>query len=471
MAITSYATNTYDPTASAQALTDKYTADLQARITAQTKAATATSSGLVNLKMALTTFSSSLMSMTTNKSMLQQSATFSSTSVGTATASTSAAAGTYSLFVEKVATSNQISLSGLGGTAVPASGDGTLKIKLANNTDFTVDLSKANTDGDSTTLSAKEIAAAINAEPHNNSRVTASVITIGGVAQLVLTSNVSGEDGALSIDAGAMADGPLKTALSATPNQLVAAQDAVIWVGGKPADPSDTSNRVKQSSNTFSNIDGVSMTFTKAQASGDAPITLTVALDTAATTTNAQSFVTAYNKLKSALDAMTDPGDPSSSKAAGVFSTDSGVRVLRDQLVRTLRETASGALATFGITAQRDGTLALDSTKFDAAIKANPTGLDKVIGSSSPVGAGGIAAKLDGYIKSWTSTNGLLSQRETSVAKQQKTLDERQTKFEADYVVMYNRYKAQFTELQTLQARMSQTTDMFDALFGTDKTK
>ena len=49
MAISTNASNTYDPTASAQALTDKYTADLQARITAQTKAATATSIAAVPL--------------------------------------------------------------------------------------------------------------------------------------------------------------------------------------------------------------------------------------------------------------------------------------------------------------------------------------------------------------------------------------------------------------------------------------
>ena len=471
MAFSTSASNTYDPTASAQALTDKYTVDLQARITAQTKAATATAGGLASLKMALTSFSSSLMGLTSGKTMLVQGATFSNTALGSATASESAAAGTYSLFVEKVATNNQISLGGLSNMAMPAAGDGTLKIKLANNTDFTVDLSKANTDADSATLSAKDIAAAINAEPKNNSRVTASVITIGGVAQLVLTSNVSGEEGALSLDTGAMAAGTLKDALDTTPKQLVTAQDAIIWVGGKPTDPLDTSNRVKQSSNTFSNIDGVKMTFTKAQASGDAPMTLTVALDSSATTTNAQSFVTAYNKLKAVLDGLTDPGDPASAKAAGVFSTDSGVRVLRDQLVRTLRETATGALANFGITAQRNGTLALDATKLTAALKNNPGGLDKAIGNNSASAPSGIAGKLDKFIETWTSANGQLSQRETSVAKLQKSLDERQTKFEADYTAMYNRYKAQFTQLQALQARMAQTTDMFDALFGSDKSK
>ena len=469
MAISTNASNTYDPTASAQALTDKYTADTQARITAQTKAATATSAGLTSMKMAMTSFTSSLLSLT-SKSIVAQGAAFSNAAIGSATAGATAAAGSYSLFVEKVATSHQVSLDGIGGSAVPASGDGNLKIKLANNSDFTVDLSKANTDGD-TTLSAKEIAAAINAEPKNNSRVTASVITIGGIAKLVLMSNVSGEEGALSLDTDAMADGDLKTALAATPKELVKAEDAIIWVGGKPADTSDTSNRIKQSSNTFSNIDGVKMTFTKAQANGDAPITLTVALDNSATASNAQSFVDAYNKLKAVLDGLTDPGDPASAKAAGTFSTDSGVRALRDQLVRTLRETATGSLATFGITAQRNGTLALDTTKLAAAVAANPTGLDKAIGNNSGSAHSGIAGKLDKFIEIWTSSNGQLAQRETSVTKLQKTLDERQAKFETDYTTMYNRYKAQFTELQILQERMAQTTSMFDALFGDDKSK
>ena len=470
MAISTNASNTYDPTASAQALTDKYTADLQARITAQTKAATATSAGLASMKMALNSFTSSMLTLTSGKTLMTQSATVSNTSIGSATATQTAAAGTYSMFVEQVATNSQISVAGLGSTATPGAGEGTLKIKLGSNSDFTVDLSKANSDGNAT-LSAKEIAAAINAEPNNNARVTASVITIGGVAQLVLTSTVSGKDGELSLDASAMADGDLKTALSAAPKELVAAQNAIAWIGGKPADPSDTSNRVEQSSNTFSNIDGVKMTFTKAQAPGDAPLSITVALDTSATTTNAQSFVTAYNKLKAALDGLTDPGDPSSGKAAGTFSTDSGVRVLRDQMVRTLRESASGALATFGITAQRDGTLALDTTKFEAALKTNPTGLDKVLGNNSGSAPSGIVGKLDKFIDSWTKTNGQFSQREASVAKQQKSLEERQTKFEADYVVMYNRYKAQFTDLQVMQARMAQTTSMFDALFGDDSSK
>ena len=468
MALTTSASNTYDPTASAQALTDKYTADLQARITAQTKAAAATSGGLTNLKMALTTFSSSLLGLTgSGKTLLTQSAALSNTALGSATASSTAAPGTYSLFVEQVATNHQVSFGNLGDT--PLAEAGTLKIKVGTG-DFTVDLSKANSNADQL-LSVKEIAAAINAEPKNNSRVTASVITIGGVAQLVLTSNVSGKDGELAFDASMLGGGTLETAMTPKPKELVEAQNAILWVGARPADGQDNGSRIIQSSNTFSNIDGVKMTFTKAQAIGDAPMTLTVALDSSATTTNAQSFVTAYNKLKAVLDGLTDPGDPSSGKAAGVFSADSGVRVLRDQLVRTLRETVTGSLATFGITAQRNGTLALDTTKFEAAVKANPAGLDKAIGNNSASAPSGIAGKLDKFVESWTSTNGVLTQRETSVSKLQKSLDERQAKFEADYTAMYNRYKAQFTQLQALQARMSQTTDMFDALFGNDKSK
>ncbi|MEG0885319.1 MAG: flagellar filament capping protein FliD, partial [Janthinobacterium sp.] len=112
-----------------------------------------------------------------------------------------------------------------------------------------------------------------------------------------------------------------------------------------------------------------------------------------------------------------------------------------------------------------------DTTKFDAAMKTNPAGLDKAIGDYSSNTPSGIAGKLNKFVDSWTSANGMLTQRETSVSKLQKSLDVRQAKFEADYTTMYNRYKAQFTQLQALQARMSQTTDMFDALFGNDKSK
>ncbi|MET3131976.1 flagellar hook-associated protein 2 [Oxalobacteraceae bacterium GrIS 1.11] len=460
MASTS-ASTAIDPVSAAKAYTDKYTVDQQALITAQTKAAQDTATGLSTLQTAISTYQASLSTLTGAKTLLTQGVTFSAPGIASATAGPSAVAGSYAFFVESVATNNQVSYGGLSDT--PAAGSGSLTLSVGG-ASFSVDLSAADKDNNGT-LTPKEIAAAINAEPHNNSMVTASIITIGGVAQLVLSSNTSGVAGALTLDASAVSNAPLQAALTNPANikQTVAAQDAVVWLGAQ-----GTGTRIQQGSNTFSNVDGVNITFTRAQAVGEQAVTATVGLDSAATTANAQSFVDSYNKLKTVLDTLTDPGDPQNGVAAGIFSQDSGVRVLRDQMVRTLRETSVGALSTFGITAQRNGTLGLDSARLATALAAKPNGLDLAIGSTAAGSPSAIASKLNTYLNTWSNTgDGQIATRQASVTQLQSSLTARQTKFEADYTATYNRYLAQFTQLQNLQQQMAQNSSMFDALFGT----
>ena len=445
----------YNVDVSAKAWTDRYTVDQQTLLTNQTRLAASVTKGLGTLKTAISAYQSSLNALTTRKSMLAQAATFSNTAVGSATASATAATGTYSFFVERLASTNQISLGGLAGN-VGASG--TLTISQTGGLNgFTVDLSSADTDG-AAGLSPKEIAAAINAAPHDSTMATASVITIGGNEQLVITSGKGGSAGALTLTAS----DPANAALQAPPQQLVAAQDAIIWLGAQT-----TGTKIEQGSNTFTGISGVSMSFTKAQAPGEAAFTMSVGLDTTATAANAQAFIDSYNKLKSTLDDLSTPGDPQKGIAAGPLAEDSGVRSLRDQMIRTLRENSVGALATYGISATRGGLLALDSTRLTNALKVNPGGLDTALGSNSIIAPSGVVGKLDKYLDTWSNTGtGQLAQRQASADKAQATLTKRQTAFEATYVATYNRYKAQFTKLNQLQAQMASNTDLFDSLFG-----
>jgi flagellar hook-associated protein 2 len=87
------------------------------------------------------------------------------------------------------------------------------------------------------------------------------VVTFGTDTQLVLTSTATGAATGVSLDLAKMGAGALKTALSDGANVSASTpQDAVAWIGGKAGTP------VTQASNTFSNIDGLSVTFTKAQA-------------------------------------------------------------------------------------------------------------------------------------------------------------------------------------------------------------
>jgi len=453
MAITS---PIYDPISTATALAEKYVSGQQQILTSRGSRATATDKALGDLGSALTTFQSALTSMgSAGKTLFAQSAVFSDTALGTASASATAAPGTYAVYVERLATASQVSLSGLNEDSGVS---GMLKVKVGT-TVIEVDLAKANTDGASTKLTPREIAAAINAHKDNASLVTASVITTGsGTYELVLTARNTGAGSAVSIDAAGAAASSL---YGKTANVLVNPTDALIRIG------SATGTAVTQASNTFSSIDGVKMTFTKTSAT---PVTLTVAPDTGATASNVQGFVDAYNKLKSVLDALVAPGDPSKGKAGGEFSGDSGVTALRDRLVSLLRQAGSTSLAAYGITANRQGALTLDSARLNSALARDPNGLDTLIGSASAAAPGGIAGKLDAYVKGWTSTtSGQIKTRREAVTKLQAELTSRQALLDKQYDSAYNRYLMQFTQLQTIQSQMTNNSSMFDALFSNDK--
>lgn len=444
--------NTYDPTSTAQALAESFTAGRQSILTRQTTQATATEKGLNSLSSVLSAFQSSLATLTgLNKTISASSAVFSDTGIASATATANAAAGTYSFFVQQVASAHKVSYGGMTDFA----GGGSLTLGAGTNS-FSVDLSTK------ATWTVRELAAAINGASGNTS-MSAAVVTTGSTSELVLTSKATGAANTISVSSTGT-DAGLAAKLGAAPNVLTQALDAIVRVG------SATGTEIRQASNTLNVIDGVTMTLTKAQAADSTPVTLTVASDTSKTTANAQAFVDAYNKLKTAIDSLVSAGDPKSGGEPGAFASDSGVRALRDRLVNALRGSGTTSLASFGITANRQGTLSLDSTRLNKALALNPTGLDTLIGSSAATGASGIAGQLNSYLTLWTnSANGQISSRKDAISELQADLTERQTALDKQYDSAYARYLTQFTQLQSVQSNMSYNTSLFDALFSSAK--
>lgn len=457
---------TYDPINTATSLATEYTKGQKSILDAQAAAATATTTGLSKLSSAMSAFQSALASLASgSKTVSANAATFSNSAIGTASATSSAVAGTYSFYVEQLATAGQVAYGGLTDTV--AAGSGNLNVMLADGSSFQIGLAAAdkNVDG---VLSAKEIAAAINIAAANNSRVTASTLNVNGTSTLVLTSNLTGADNAVSLDTSGVSNAALKTALDdpLNQNQVVSAKDAIVWIGAQ-----GTGTKVQQASNVYAVVDDVTMTFTKAQTVGDTPVTLTVAPDAAATAANVQTFVDAYNKLSSLLAELNAAGDASKSVKAGVFAADAGVSALRAGMISAVRTVAGGqSLVNYGITAQRDGTLALDTTRMKKAIAANPSGLDTLFGKTA-LGAGtGVLGKMDKLMSSWTnSATGQLGARKASVSKQQVSITDRQAILQNQYDNAYKRYLGQFTALQTLQSQMGSTTNLLTALFSSSK--
>jgi flagellar hook-associated protein 2 len=457
---------TYDPASTAAALAEKYIAPHQQSLAAKSSQASATAKALAALNSAILGYQASLAALTgPAKTMLSTSATFSDTTIGTASANASASAGSYAFFVERLASASQVSYAAVPDS--PAAAAGSFDIKLGGATAFTVDLAAAATDADANgTLTARELAAAINGAAGNASLVSASVVTIGGVAQLVLTAKNTGVANSVTLDPTNVADAGLKSALAAAPTTLVAAQDALVWLGAK-----GSGSPITQASNTFTNVDGVTMTFTRAHGAAESPVTLTVAVDASATAANVQAFIDGYNKLKDAVDAMVNVGDPSNGVSGGAFAHDSGVRVLQSKLVSLLREAGTASLAAFGITANRQGKLALDAGRLTRQMALDPKGLDKLIGSSGAAASSGIAGKLDTYLKLWSSAvDGQIKQRREATDKLQVTLAKRQDELDVQYERFYQRYLVQFTKLQSLQSQMSSNSSLFDALFGDKST-
>lgn len=453
---------TFDPKSTATNLAQLYVEGRQKILTTQSNNASAIASALTKLSTAMGTFRSALSSLSGQSSVLANKASFSS-EVGTATASASAAPGNYQFYVEQLATAGQVSYNGISNTAAATAGN--MIVTLADGSNFTVTLASAdkNLDG---TLTAKEIAAAINVEAGNNARVTASTMTVAGQTRLVLTSAKSGADNAVTgIDTSQITDPGLATELGAG-NQTVlqAAKDAIVWIGAQGGDPA---NKLQQSSNTFNVIDGVSMTFTKAQAVGENPVSLTVGRDDAGTATNVQNFVDSWNKLIATFKEVSAAGDPASGKAAGIYANDAGLGALKSRMQELLRSEVGGtSLAAYGIAAQRDGTLALNKSRLEKALTANPDGLDAVFGKTG-ANASGVLGGLDSLVNSWTKAGtGQLATRKDSNVRLQATLATRQAALETQYDSAYKRYLAQFTQLQSLQSQMGGTTSMFDALFS-----
>lgn len=458
---------TYDPVNTANSLADKYVMARQQILDTQGKEAAASLKGLNELNSAILAFQSSLSTVAgVGKSMYAQAATYSDTAYGSATAGPTAAAGTYSFFVKQLATSSQVSYTGLTETKT----NGMLGIKMGGTLAFEVDLSTADTDGNNA-LSTRELAAAINGASGNNSLVTASIITTGTTSELVLTAKNTGAKTAITLDTASLT-GPasLKAANEAPPaagrvRTLVAAQDAEIRIGSENGTP------IIQATNTFTNIDGVKMSFTKAHAPGSTPLTITVGPDSAGTTANVQAFVDAYNKLKSALNKLTDAGDPATGAAGGAFAHDGGIRALNDRLVTLLRPaTAGDTLASFGIIATKEGTLELRADRLQRQLALKPTGLDTIIGSASVSTPTGIAGTLDKFLKGWSnSADGQIKKRKEAATDKQDLIADRQAFLDKQHEAAYNRYLKQFTALASIQGVMTNNVSMFDALFGNDK--
>jgi flagellar hook-associated protein 2 len=210
--------------------------------------------------------------------------------------------------------------------------------------------------------------------------------------------------------------------------------------------------------NTFADvIDGVTATL-KATGSAD----LAVEFDKSAIQSQVRALLAAYNAVIQAIDSQSaGPPDSEGRPTAGAFTGDAIARQIRDALSLKLATRVDGpyrTLAEVGVTTQKDGTVTLDSAKFERAFDAAPAAVVTLFaGTATRDGiADALAAAAAKFTKSLTGTIAVRQDGlSTQIAALQKQIAAAQARLDATEQML----RARFAALEKTIARLQRTGD------------
>jgi flagellar hook-associated protein 2 len=306
--------------------------------------------------------------------------------------------------------------------------------------------------------------------------VTASIVNDGGAApnRLVLTSTKTGETSSMKITVDGAADA-LSRLLSNDPT-------------GAPA---DQLQQTVTAQNTKLSVNGIAITSASSTVAGaiqDTTLsvskigttTLSVKQDTDSVKSAVTAFVNAYNNLQSIAKKLT--AFDASSKSGAVLLGDSTLRNIQVGIRSALTSVQAGdgdgggsgltMLSQIGVTFEKDGTLAIDSTtsqvanpiKLATVMSSNMSGVAKLFSGSG--GVGGYGTQLSSLLTSYTSsTSGTLTAATKGINTTLDLLGKQYTATSERAEATVARYKAQFTQLDVMISRMNQTSTYLTAQF------
>jgi flagellar hook-associated protein 2 len=398
-------------------------------------------SALGSLRSALATFRDTVATLKSLDKFQGRQVALASPDFFSATATSAAVPGTYSIEVEQLATAQKLQSTAFA-AATTVVGTGTLSIATGGqNFDVVIDDS-------SNTLAG--IAKAIN-QSAAGAKVLATVITGNGDARLTLTSRTIGAANAMTITQSG-GDGGL--AGLAYPGvgmtELAAALDARAVVDGVI---------VTSTSNTLSGaITGVDITL-KAENADDETTDLTVGYNKTAAKTTIDSFAKAYNAVIDAVKAVASYD--AEKKSGGPLFGDAGVRNLVYQLRRELTSNVTGLSGAFdmlgeiGVTAALDGKLSVDAADLDAAFATNFDAVGDLFAAKDV----GVAVRLDKLLEPYLATDGVFDARSAGLKTSIADINDRREALNVRLTALQTRYTKQFNALDTLLAQLQGTSN------------
>lgn len=442
-------------------------------------------SALGQLKGAISSFQTALAELNSPSQFLARTATSSDSKVATLSASQSAAAGSYKLEITQLASSSKVALAAIPAAADTKLSSGTMTIKVG-----ATDTLNITVDSSNNTLAG--IRDAINKA---GGTVSASIVTDDQGARLVLSSSKMGDGNDITVAAASSGGEPDTTPLdrlaftgnavqpdpadpqygpegAAHPDYLAAlqaynaagkvvstAQSAKLTIDGLSI--TRDSNTISKGDAGGSGIDGVSIELKTLGSS-----TLTVARDQAGVKAKVEKFVEAYNTMMGFISESTKVTTVNDNAApvAGALVGDSMVRALvsavRNEMVALHGDGAVRVLADLGVTTQKNGQLAIDSTKLGKAISDDFDGVAAYF-----TGDQGLASRMTAKLDAYSSSDGILEQRTGQLQATLSKVDKQKEELTTRMTALSERLYKQFNTMDALVGQLKSTSDSLTSLF------
>jgi flagellar hook-associated protein 2 len=282
--------------------------------------------------------------------------------------------------------------------------------------------------------------------------VTTNILSDGGSSQayhIMIGSEQSGLAGRLLIDTGT-------TGLSLS--TLTPAADAVVQVGVA----SGNNLLFTSSTNTFSNIlPGLTI---NVAGTSSTPVTVTVGQDSSALITAIQNFVNDFNTVSGTISQ--DDSYDTSTNTGGVLYTDPTVEQISNTLSNYLTGTwgassdKTHSLLQMGITLN-NGQLSINSSALQAAVAADPSGVQDFLGNAS----NGMATQLANALQNFTAPfTGAIAQQSNNLSQQITDQQAQITFLNAEIAskttLLQNEFANMETNLATIQSQGSELSQL-----------
>lgn len=382
------------------------------------------------LKSALESFRTAMTNLGNTGKFQVHKATSGNEKAFTATASSSANIGSYSVEVVGLAAAHRMASAAVADSDTTTIGNDGDKMRIsAGDDDFTIEIGGKTLD---------DIRSAINSHA-DNSGITASLLKSEDGYHLILSSSKSGTANGIGLDFTDVADQTIADPL--TMGTTVAATDAEIRVDG--------AFTIKSSTNTFTGaIEGVTLT---AKETTTSAVSLDIGRDINAIKKSAQEFADAYNALRNTISDLRGRALKGDSTLLSIERTLRGIINTPPSGI----ESDYQYLAQVGLALDKDGRMKLDGSRFEAALDNDFAGVAQLFANNDQ----GYAYRLRAMATDILDSSGPIDSRRDGINSRIKTNQAQQERLSYRLEQIEQRYRQQFNSLDAMLGQMQATSN------------